>query len=265
MNLDIKELRKIDNEISLEFDAIIADVPLLLKSKYKYTSEICFIYVNSTQVLKDSILNTGGSHNYYSINVLYRSLIEHYLRFNFFFFNFALAGKNDSYSHKFKYALEFNDNFSILKSINSIENTTKIKTSQDIKDELYKSKQEYLKYKLDDLDSFAKQLTIKNIVYFTAENIDNTQNESRDFLKKLIVQYSKLSSFVHGGIFAHQDFIAFSTDENRNEKLKALSGLSLQAATFIKMFTLLILSDYNKEYLHHYFKITSSIYKLKIT
>ena len=260
----IDELKNIHKDIVNDFEDIANDLPVLLRSSYGYTSEICFMYINSTLLIFEAILNAINSENYYSINILYRSLIEHFLRFNFYFFNFALNGKSDSYSHKFRTALEFNDKFLILKSKNSIETNLKIKkNAQDIKDELYRSNSNYEKYDLQELDTIARDLSIKNIINFTEKHIDNKEFDSEGLLKEIIVQYSKLSSYVHGGILAHREHIYFATENKIIKNMTVILGSSIITLTSIKLQTLMILSETNPEYLKVYFKISSNIYKLQ--
>lgn len=260
----IDELKNIHKDIVNDFEEITNDLPALLRSSYGYTSEVCFMYINSTLLIFDGILNAITSENYYSINILYRSLIEHFLRFNFYFFNFALNGKSDSYSHKFRTALEFNDKFLILKSKNSIETNIKIKkNAQDIKLELHSSNRDYAKYDLQELDAIAKDLSIKNIISFTEKHLENKEFNSEELLKEIIVQYSKLSSYVHGGIFAHRENIYFATENKIVKNMTVILGSSIITLTSIKLQTLMILSEINTEYLNVYFKISSKIYKLQ--
>jgi len=262
--LTIDELTNIHKEIINDFEDVARDLPILLKSSFEYTSEVCFMYINSAHFINDAILSTIDSGNYYTINILYRSLIEHFLRFNFYFFNFAINGKSDSYSHKFRTALEFNDKFLILKSQNSIETNPNIKKNvQEIKNELHKSNHNYLKYDLQELDSLARDLNIKNIINFTEQHIDSKEFNSEGFLKEIIVQYSKLSSYVHGGIFAHREYIYFATENKIAKNMNVILGKSIIALTSIKLQTLVILSKLNPEYLHIFLKISNNIYKLQ--
>ena len=263
--LNINELKVIDNEIFQEFEKSTEKLPELLKGNFKYTSEVCFMYMNTTDFIKMSILENIERENFYCANILYRSLIEHFLRFNYYFFNYALNGKSDEYSRKFRFALEFNDKISIEKSENSLKKIDNEihKSNQEIIKEIYDSNEDYKKFEIDDLTSFSNELSIKNIISFTQENLSKTELVPSDFFFFFIVQYSKLSSYVHGGMFAHRELIAFSTNKERLRILTVMYGLSLQASTFVKMYSYMILHTHDPEFLNYYFTISTSIFKLK--
>jgi len=262
--LGLKDLRSINDEISKEFDIVINDLPDLLKNSSKYTSEICFMFINTTDAIKESIFNMISSNNYYAINILYRALLEHFFRFMYYFFNQITTSDTDIYSHKFRTVLDFNDKMLILKSKNHLSklNSQEIKTLTQIKEGLYNSDSNYKNYELNELEKITKELTIKNIISLIEKNILKVNPILDDFLRQKIVHYSKLSSYVHGGIFAHQEFIAFEFDSDKIKKLTVIYGLALQTTAFIKMNSLLILSEKNPEYLNHYFKISTSIFKM---
>lgn len=262
--LKLNQLININSEIVKEFEISLKILPDLLKSESKYTAELCFMYMNNTDFIKDSILDLVERENFYSANILYRSLIEHFLRFNYYFFNHALLGKTDSYSHKFRTALEFNDKISINKAVNSAKRMKgeKAKTNNQISLEIFNSKEDYKKYALEELENFAREISIKNIIDYTENHITNETSPPNDFLKNMIIQYSKLSSYVHGGMFAHREFINFAEDENKSDKLTVMFGTSIQISTFIKMYSFLILKDSNPNFIDHYFKISTLIMKL---
>lgn len=81
----------------------------------------------------------------------------------------------------------------------------------------------------------------------------------------MIVQYSKISSYVHGGILAHREHIYFATENKIVKNMTVILGSSLITLTSIKLQTLMILSQINPEYLKVYFQISSNIYKLHST
>lgn len=264
--LKINDLKLIDNEILQEFELSLNTIKNLFDGEYKFTSELCFIYMNNSDFIKDSILDLVERENFYSVNILYRSLIEHFLRFNYFFFNFGLEGKNDEYSKKFRTALVFADKLSIMKSRNSADKIKKVieKTEKQIQQEVYGSSDNFQKYNLEELLSFSKKISIKNIINFTENHIGKNNPVPNDFLIDILIRYSKQSSYVHGGIFAHQEFSNFASkgEENRLINLTVIYGLSLQTATFIKIYSYLILSKIEPKLLDYYFKITTSIMKM---
>ena len=84
----INDLKKVDEEISAEFSEAHKYLHyLLMESKQKRTAELCFAFMTGTNYLKSSLFDCAENEDYYSMSVLLRSLTEHYLRFNYFWFN----------------------------------------------------------------------------------------------------------------------------------------------------------------------------------
>ena len=264
--LTIDELKNIDHQILKEFEDSLNLFPTLIESEFKYTAEICFMYMNNSDFIKDSILDLVERENYYSINILHRSLIEHFLRFNYFFFNFAINGKSDKYANKFRTSLLFTDKLSIRKSHNSGKRIKNLQsdTLKNIQDEIYTSSADFQQFDLDELLKFSNELSIKNIINFIENHIGKQHYVPNDFLIDTLVRYSKQSSYVHGGIFSNQELrnFAIKNEENKIKNLTVIYGLSLQTATFIKIYSYIILTEINPEFFKYYSKITSEIIKM---
>lgn len=264
--LKINDLAQINNEIIEQFENSLKKIPALSEGKYRFTSEICFMYMNNTEFIKDSILDLVERQNYYSVNILYRSLLEHFLRFNYFFFNFAIFGKNDNYSHKFRTALVFTDKLSLALSNNSIKKIKNedSKSLKEIQKEIYNNNPEFKKFDFDELINFSSELSIKKIIDYIENYIGNKTPTPNDFLLDKILQYSKQSSYVYGGMFAHQEFMKFASidEEKKLNMLTTIFGLALQISSFIKMYSYTMLLEADPEFFNYYNEITTKILKL---
>lgn len=130
----INDLKKLDEEISGEFVKAHTYLHfLLMESEQKRTTEICFAFMTGTNYLKSSLFDCAENEDFYSMSVLLRSLTEHYLRFNYFWFNYSKT-KSENYAQKFIVSLEFYERLSIENAINATKQIKdeKIKTSDQV-------------------------------------------------------------------------------------------------------------------------------------
>ena len=246
----IAELRDLDDEIFEEYKKAIAHLQfLLLKSDFKKTVDICFSMMTGSNFLKNSIFDCAENDNYYSVNVLYRSLIEHFLRFKFFWFNNS-EQKDDNYAFVFRTSLEFNERLTIANAVNNAKKIKheKIKTSEEIWDELFKSNKDFGNLNKKEISEFSKNLSIKNIIEYLERRMKNEKRETNSFLQKMIIEYSILSSFVHGGPRAHFETVQFGITGDREIGYLNICGPALQMATSIKIFSYLTFYQFMPEF-----------------
>ena len=64
--------------------------PLLMslreKTEFKKSATTTIAFIGNTNFIKNGIFDLYESQNVYSIKILFRSLIEHYLKFQYLFF-----------------------------------------------------------------------------------------------------------------------------------------------------------------------------------
>lgn len=260
----IKKLRDIDDEIFEDFKAATLHLPYLLnKSKFPKTTEICFMYMNGTNFLKNSIFDCAETDDLYSVNVLFRSIIEHFLRFQYFWFN-HIQVKDDSYALKFRTAIDFIERIEMSKASNAVMhlNGEAIKSSDEIWNEIVNSNPDFKKFSKKEIQEFSNNLSIKNIIRYIEKTMKNGGYESNTFMKNIIIQYSRMSSFVHGGLFAHKKMIGLGNDEERHAELVSMCGLALQSASFIKEFSYLMFYQFMPEFGQIYNQTHESIKKI---
>lgn len=246
----IEDLKNLDAEISIEFEKAISHLKfLLLESDFKNTADICFTFMTSTDFLKDSIFNCAENNNFYSINVLYRSINEHLLRFKYFWFNNS-SYDDDSYALLFRVSLEFSEKMILYNAVNSANQikSQEIKTSDEIWKNLQDSNKEFQKFTKGEINEFSKNLSIKNIIRYLERTLKNNGHETNTYLQKSIIEYTQLSSFVHGGIQAHKDLVRFETSENKDNIFLDICGPALQIATSIKIFSYLVIHQFMPEF-----------------
>ena len=246
----IEHLRDIDDDIFEEFKNATNHLPFLLgKSNYRHTSEICFMFMSSSNFLKNSIFDCAENDDLYSLKVLHRSLIEHYLRFKYFWFNHS-AYEDDSYAFLFRTSLDFSEKMTMKNAINSANQIKKLKTktSDEIWEELVIENKDFGKFTSGEINEFSKNLSIKNIIRYIEKKMTNAGFETDTFLQKQIIIYTELSSYVHGGLHAHKDLVYFEMDAKRDEIYLNICTTSLQLASTIKMFSYLTFYQFMPEF-----------------
>ncbi|MES2727395.1 MAG: hypothetical protein V4643_09865 [Bacteroidota bacterium] len=243
----IEDLRVLDDEIFKDFNKLVNHLPFLLKSDFKNTVEICSMFMYSSDCLKRGIFDCVKSNDTYSINVLYRSINEHFFRFKYFYFNNS-SFKDDSYAFLFKTSLDFSEKMAIEKAINSAKQMKNegIKTPKEIWDSLVSSNKDFGKFTKEDTSEFSKSLSIKNIIRYLEKKVSASETDT--FLQDRIIEYSLLSSYVHGGIYAHIDSVAFGVAKDKAEQYLNIYGSTLQITTSIKIFSYLTISQFMPEF-----------------
>ena len=251
----LEKLRNIDERIFEDFQVATDNYfrKLLFESEFPRTAEICYMYISGSNFLKNSIFDCAETEDYYSVSVLFRSIIEHYLRFKYFWFNNAKI-KDDSYALKFRTAIDFKEKIEVERSFNAVKQIRKIdqKTSDEIWNDLIAENKDFAKFTKGEITEFSHSLSIKNIIRYIEKTMGDGGFETNTFLQKLIVQYSTLSSFVHGGLYAHKKMVSLENEKERQESLIGICGIALQSATAIKSFSYLTFYQFMPEFGVHY-------------
>jgi len=202
MNYDISNILSFDADFFNSFQTI-ADkfVPILSTSKYKNTSLTLLGLLSTATNIKLSIydLAEASETHLYSIQLLNRVHIEHYLKFNYILVRF-LKEKTDEVGQEYRKISKIND---ILSYINAT--TISISIIDESNDNLIlqelKEKYPELNISKKELYNITNQWKHRSIVKYLIENENFIEN---DYLLKLIPEYSKLSSFVHGSTSAEE-------------------------------------------------------------
>ena len=261
--MEIEEIRDLDDIIFEEFQTYFPKTTTSNFSKEFPNTNIIIHFIDiSANFIKNSIYDNCETDDYYGIKILYRCLIEHYIRFKFIFTNW-IKNKNDDFAKKY---LEYNDAREVLDLIRA-----KISEQQ-----LYDPN-----YKLKDWDTFLKdhpnfkdktrkeveeetrKFSFKNIIGYLNSELKNDETNNSEFFGKLIVDYSDLSSFVHGGMKSYQEMMEMNTEEKRTAEYKRICGLTFQMSNSIKLFSLLMYIQTDKnDFSLHYLKIDPILKKI---
>jgi hypothetical protein len=201
MSYDISKILSFDDDFFNSFQ-ILADkfVPILAASKYKNTSLTLLGLLGSANSIKLSIYDLAeeSKTHLYTIQLLNRNLIEHYLKFNYILVRF-LKEKDDEIAIEYRNFSRINEVLSYINAANTA--VSMVDKPMDKLIEELKKKYPVLDISKKELNNIMMKWKHRAIVKYLIENSDFVDNS---YFLNLIPKYAKLSSFVHGSIFAEE-------------------------------------------------------------
>lgn len=242
----IEKIRDLDDMVFEEYKLYF---PKIMNSnfakQFPHTLNISNLLTASTNFIKNSVFDCAENDDLFGVKILFRSEIEHYLRFEYIAFNWVKS-KNDDTSEKY---LEFTQARELLDQLKSAVAEHKLSnpdfTVSSWK-EIFDKIPSLTKYSKKEIEEETLKYTYKNIIK-TLKEIDKDSEDETTFLGKLIREYANLSSFVHGGAGAHNEMLTFNDKIKRSDEYVRICGMTYQMATAVKLRTLQLLFQTDKE------------------
>jgi|GEM_PF-3360954 len=259
----VNQVKRLDDLVFKEFQTYFKKLTESdFSKKFPTTLQMSVAFTVTSDFIKNSIFTCSENDDLFGAKILFRSLIEHYLRFKYIWFNW-IKFKDDSKAIKYKeltYAREILDMIKAEINAHKLTDPTLNVNWDSLLEEIPACKGLTKR----EIEEETLNYTYKNIIKLLKE-IDNDGVETT-FFKSLIVEYSKLSAYVHGGVTSHQEFIAFNDKAIRKTEFNRICGLSFQMTASIKLFTLLMviqLETDRKIFEKSYLKIDYILNKMK--
>lgn len=242
-----EEIRDIDFDIHDIFEKNGPVIFEFVKSdKIPKTANTFLIFITKTNFIKESIFELYESQNIYSINILFRSLIEHYLRFQYMFFR-VLIDKNDDIGEDYLKFCSLSENIDTGKAWKEIAKILELNPTADPYELLKEIIPDFKKYTKEEISKRSDQFRYKNIIRFINNKLNKENKfEGNEFLLKIIPIYSELSSFVHGGPGADQTLFNTINEKDRKEEVLKKIEMSFMIAATVKLFSYLVFYQYDK-------------------
>ena len=261
--MKIENIRDLDDEIFEEFQSYFPKTTTSVFSKKFTNTNISIQFINvSANFIKNSIYDNCETDDYYGMKILYRCLIEHFIRFKYLYINWLL-NKNDDFAKEY---LEYSDAREVLDLIRAkISEQQLYDPNYKLKDwdNLLKDHPNFKNKTRKEVEEKTRKYSFKNIIRFLNKELMNDDKFSSDFFGKLIVEYSDLSSFVHGGMKSYQEMMSMNTLEKRLIEYERICGLAFQMSNSIKLFSLLMYVQTDREdFSLHYLKIDKILKKI---
>ncbi len=257
---EIERIRDLDDEVFNEFKLYFPKtVTSAFKAEYPSTAYLVGMFDTSATFIKNSIFDSCESDDYYGAKILFRSLIEHFVRFKYVFINWGMT-KSDDFAKNYSEYGNAREALDLIKA--KVTEQQLIDPDYRVKDwELFlKDHPSFLNKTLKEVDSETQNYRFKNIVLFLNREFNKGKYEMSSFLGKLIVEYSSLSSFVHGGMKSYQEITSVSCDKIRQGEYYRLCSLTFQMSSSIKLLTLLMYVQSDRQsFTDHYLMLDQII------
>ena len=254
LSIKIDELRIFDEEIH----ALIEKwMPLVLQDSTNHNIpnvwRASVMFITRSNFLKEAIFELSKNEDIYSAGILFRSLIEHYVKFQYIFLRWAQE-KNDTVGEEY---YKFCDLAEDLSYIDSLKNANKLIVNEFISrnpfDILQEIKQEASKHSIKEIQNKASQFNYRKILEYIA--LTAPPNIVSNFIWKIIPEYSELSSLVHGGPFSERILYNASEEGKRIESLSRLASLAFLISCDIKLNAFIIFLNTNRKFEQGYIEI----------
>ena len=257
--MDFEDIIDIDNELIEKLDVPLDEMCReIQKSKCPKTLEAFFMLQMNLSFLKTGIFKNAEDENYYSMNVLLRSLSEIFIKHLYLFIEFCHK-KDDSVGqeyYKWTDIKEYQDYFkSLEKERELLELEEKEIDLDEIISEIYSGYAELPnKEKKDNKYSFYKLLKYVNEKLPTKSSI----------LSNLPADYSIMSSFVHGGPHANR-LLMFNgvNEENRKQEIYKICKKAYLFSIMSLVNTFVTFGQFNHKYLSYLKLIRSYLDKVE--
>src|SRR3989344_6663046 len=208
----IDQFFNLNNKLSQEVQSSLpAIIKSLGKTKFKYTSKALLSFIPKSGYLNSAILELSRDRNVYATAILSRSIIEHNFRHLYIYVR-ALNNDSDDVGKRYYKTLKANED---LESFTKINNYSKAvypeKTGWNTKGEHNKAIREV-----------GKEFRIEQIFYYLIANNNNEKDKiverfKKEYLLQRLVDYTNLSSGVHGGPFGELALFSLRKDKKKFE------------------------------------------------
>jgi hypothetical protein len=226
-----------------------------------------FSFNQKLAYIKNGIFQESQDDNLYVVKILYRSFLEHFIKGYYIILKLIKEQSDLIGSDYYKYS-EIIEIYKYGKSIESINKLLKNEESnKNVWDILIENEPSYNNYSLNDLITKSSQFKYNRMIKYIVELSNNDSNEDIDLLNRIILNtlpsYSELSSFVHGGPKAEKTMYELLGDANIKDTFYVGASRGVMNLYWIyKSFSLLIFSNYNKDFLTIHNKVRTTFYKL---
>lgn len=264
--IDINDLREIAESIADELEAHMSLVGEyargISKSDYPFTFMALFSFIPKIESIRIAIFELVELGEFYSEKILFRAVIEHFLKFQYIWMR-HLHEKSDDAGKDYFIFCGAKEELDFAKSLEAravvVGEQLHINTLEVLKRLDSRLKEESNK----SLKVRAEQFTHRNIVSYVSGKLNGSKEESKtEFLPDIIPAYSELSSFVHGGPSAHRYSEACSNPEIGKSEMRRNAALSLQMSFAVKAHTFLLFAQKDKR-MFQPFQILNNALKTK--
>lgn len=218
------------------------------------TSRMFLAFIASTEFIENGIFDLAETENVYAAKVLFRSLIEHDLRFQYLWFRTS-EEKNDAAAEDYLKYGRFKEILQVAKVWKRVAKILGRESSLTPHEALKDVAKDAAGYSNKEINERASQFEYARIIEFIFEKMKPPNGEKLPFLLKILPAYSDLSCFVHGAPGAMSILGTLEGQGELTAELLNTAELAFQMAGSVKMFSLLTFCQYDKKFSSPYLKI----------
>lgn len=237
--LDISLVRERDSEIDQTIEEFMPlAVKLTKQGPIPNTFRVFLSFIASTEFIKDGVLDMAETENIYAAKILFRALIEHFLRFQYLWLR-VCEEKSDAAAEDYLKQGLFKETLQIARSwkrVAKILGRNSRLTAREAVRDVIKEAADYSNRELEDQ---ASQFEYAKIIEYIFEKMKPGEAEEIPFLLKIIPNYGDLSCFVHGSQGAMNLMASLEHEGKLMEDVLDAAELASRIAGSVKMLSLL--------------------------
>ena len=267
-NVTIEQIIEIDDAVFNVLSKDAGNVFLVFKNNnLEQTGKALSLFHAKIGFLKNGIFEQLESGNIYSANVLYRAMIEHYLKAEYLLFESARQG-NDGVGSDY---YEFADASEKLQLGSAYKRAAEILHPTKSFNDFYESLQDIFpnlkKYTRKEISTKTSKFKYRNIIEYLYDlfYIQKTeQGTDENFLINLIPEYSDLSSYVHGGPAADNALMTLSMGDKTkiSEEITDVFFNAIMLSTHFCSLLYMLSIKYEEKYREHFIELHHELKKL---
>ena len=188
---------------------------------HKKTFLALFNFQVHLSTLKNALIDLSEENNIYSMKILYRVFLEHWLKGTYIWARYTKE-KNDNVGVEYNSIGRIGEELRYGNSVKQVSIILDAETKNlDAWDTLCKYDSSLNKFNKKDITDNIKKFEYKNIIKYLVDN----NAPGADWIPIIIPEYSELSSFVHGGPSASEQYSS-TLYKNQFEEYKGMIRFS---------------------------------------
>lgn len=237
-----------DRECTIIYNDCLPILKKLMDDKrVRNTSSVMYMFVQKTSQIKKAIYILTVEKNLYSINILFRSLIEHFLRFQYITLRHQFDN-SDVIGKEYVEHLSESEKRQASKAWKEIARITNSKDTDYPFEVLRKVNESMKDVSESEINNTERDFQYKQLIRYIFEKTQKDKSyKPEQFLLNLLVEYSKLSSYVHGGPVSDALISQINEKEQVEKECLRIAELSFRMATTTKLISLKMYGAYHPE------------------
>jgi len=235
--MDIQQSRQSFDSYMEIYTKIIEDFSTRKKVViYPTAKEVLQRYSLNLNRIFDSMLESGEKGNLYSCSILYRSVIEHFLK-AFYIFERTISDKNEDVSISFQqhYLIsEFLAEKAGLLDMEDLQNGNLNKTDfLEFINSKFPEFEGFEKENQQEISIATRQFGLKVIIKHFHKMMENKNYLYKNVMSQMIPEFSRFSTFTHGGMYANAIMDTHTAQNTISEEIARIIEITIVSVTLI--------------------------------